>query len=200
MSKLRFLTFLSAILLLVWGMSCQSPSSVDKSSGNNSSITPSNNAGMGTLRLTITDAPIDNIKQLLVTMTEIRVHPVNEQEDNGFITVWVPKGEPGLIDILSLKTTAFILENKVKAGKYNQIRMSLKDPGTIVFTDDTTGQLSVPSNDIKIHLQFDVPQGGWASIQLDFNPEQSLHVVQKGKKSEYILRPVINPVNQVTGS
>lgn len=58
--------------------------------------------------------------------------------------------------------------------------------------------LSVPSDEIKIHLQFDVLAAGLTQILLDFDAEQSLHVIQKGKKSDYLLRPVINPVSQQT--
>ena len=39
-----------------------------------------------------------------------------------------------------------------------------------------------------------VPQGGTALITLDFNLEESLHIVKKGKQDSYMLRPVVNVV------
>lgn len=202
MSRFRFLTFLAAFFLLVWGMSCQSPSSADKSSGlvNNPSTSPQGKLGMGTLRLTITDGPIDNVAKIEVMMTEIRVHRAGEQEDNGFVSVWsLAAGQ--LIDILKLKTDPFDFQGTVTAGTYNQIRISLlKDWGKIYFNDDPQKDfpLSVPSDEIKIPVQFEVPANGFTEIVLDISAENSLHIVQKGKKSEYLFRPVINVVSQKT--
>jgi hypothetical protein len=213
MTKLRFLTVLAAALLLAWGMSCQSPSSSNNPSGgslgNSASTTnpstgnPGSNSdsgttpGVGTLRLTITDGPVDNVAKILVTMTEIRVHQSSGPEDSSFVTV---STGPLPLDILELKTKPIVFEPDLPAGEYNQIRISLsKNQGQIYFKGDSTPYpLSVPSDEIKIHLQFDVLSGAMTQILLDFDAEQSLHVVQKGKKQEYILRPVINPVSQQT--
>lgn len=218
MNRMKCLTVIAASILLVWGMSCQSPSSSGNPSGSalasSQSSTPptggtgnpptgggGSQPGVGTLQLTITDGPVDNVASILVKMTEIRVHQYGEDDASGFHTVWSdPAGLP--LDILALKTLPFSFHGPLAAGTYNQIRISLaKDGGQIFLKDAPTvpHPLDVPSDEIKIHLQFEVLTSGVTEILLDFDAEQSLHVVQKGKKSdEYLLRPVINPVSQRT--
>ena len=217
MNRMKCLTVLAASILLVWGMSCQSPSSSGNPSGSalasSQTSTPptggtgnpptggsGSQPGVGTLQLTITDGPVDNVASILVKMTEIRVHQYGEDDGSGFHTIW--SDPAGLqLDILALKTQPFSFQGTLAAGKYNQIRVSLaKDAGQIFFKDAPTvpNPLDVPSDEIKIHLQFEVLSPGVTEILLDFDAEQSLHVVQKGKKSEYLLRPVINPVSQRT--
>jgi len=153
--------------------------------------------------LTITDAVVDNIDKILVKMTEIRVHQYGAEDGSGFHSVWSdPAGK--IIDILKLKTEPFVVTGPLAVGTYNQIRISLaKDAGQIFLKDAPTvpHPLDVPSDEIKIHLQFELLSSGVTEILLDFDAEQSLHVVQKGKKSdEYLLRPVINPVSQRTSA
>ena len=212
MNKMKCLMVLAAAILLVWGMSCQSPSSSGNPSGSALASSQTSNPptggtggqpGVGTLQLTITDAVVDNIDKILVKMTEIRVHQYGAEESSGFHSVWSdPAGK--LIDILKLKTEPLVVTGPLAAGTYNQIRLSLvKDAGQIFLKDSPTvpHPLDVPSDEIKIHLQFELLSSGVTEILLDFDAEQSLHVVQKGKKSdEYLLRPVINPVSQRTSA
>ena len=219
MTKSKWIVAAAAALFLAWGISCQSPSSSgDLASGglagSGAATTPATpptgstggstpGTGLGTLELTITDGPVDNVSRILVKMTEIRVHQACETDDGCFVTVWSnPAGQE--IDILKLKTDPIVFtKTDLAAGKYNQIRISLsKDPGKIYFKDAPAVDypLSVPSDEIKIHLQFDLLVAGLTQILLDFDAEQSLHVVQKGKKSDYLLRPVINPVSQQTSA
>jgi hypothetical protein len=217
MNKIRLFTVLAASILLVWGMSCQSPSSSGNPSGSALASSQTSNPptggtanpptggtggqpGVGTLQLTITDALVDNVDKILVKMTEIRVHQYGEDDSSGFHTIWSdPAGLP--LDILALKTQPFSFLGTLAAGTYNQIRISLAKNGGQIFLKDAptvANPLDVPSDEIKIHLQFEVLSPGVTEILLDFDAEQSLHVVQKGKKSEYLLRPVINPVSQRT--
>lgn len=216
MTKSKWIVAAAAALFLAWGLSCQSPSSSGDLAGggfagSRPATTPSTPptgstggstpaTGLGTLELTITDGPVDNVSRILVKMTEIRVHQACETDDGCFVTVWSnPAGQE--IDVLKLKTDPIVFTTALAAGKYNQIRISLsKDPGKIYFKDAPAVDypLDVPSDELKIHFQFDVVGAGLTQVLLDFDAEQSLHVVQKGKKSEYLLRPVINPVSQRT--
>jgi Domain of unknown function (DUF4382) len=212
MIKLKPLTVLAASFLLLWGMSCQSPSSSGNPSspslaGNqqtsNSPTGPSTNTPVvGTLKLTITDGPVDNVAEILVKITEIRVHQSSGDENSGFLTVWTNPGNE-ITDILKLKGTPIVLTLPgIPVGQYNQIRMTLSKEfqGQISFKGAPTVYypLSVPSDELKIHLQFDVVGAAMTEITLDFDAEQSLHVVQRGKKTDYLLRPVINPVSLKT--
>ena len=213
MARNRLIALLAASVLIVWGMSCQSPSSSGNpaaaagiaggsTSANPPTVPTTGQPGVGTLELSITDGPVDDVDRILVKMTEIRVHRYGDDESSGFVSIW--SNPAGLeFDVLRLKTDPLsFAPATLAAGTYNQIRIALVDePGKIYLKADPTKDypLSVPSDEIKIHLQFEVPSGGMTQVLLDFDAEQSLHVVQKGKKSqEYLLRPVINPVSQRT--
>jgi len=127
-------------------------------------------------------------------MDKIRVHQACETEDMCFIDVWA-NASGQWFDLLLMKNNPLVLSTTLPAGKYNQIRMSVVS-GKIVLKNDTVPDhpLDVPSDEIKIHYQFEVPAGGTAKITLDFNVEESLHIVKKGNKDAYLLRPVVNVV------
>ncbi len=204
MKKTFFLIGLAFLLVLVWTSSCKSPSSVDRpspvvtskdssSSNSNSNSNSGTTASMGFLQLIIRDAPVNNAEKVLITIDKIRVHQACETEDTCFFTVW--ENATGTeFDLLLMKDTPLIFNTTLPAGKYNQIRMSVLSGSLFLIDDPELHPLDVPSDEIKVHYQFEVPEGGTAQITLDFNAEQSLHIVKKGKKDAYLLRPVVNVV------
>lgn len=205
MKKTFIYVSLALLLVLAWTNSCKSPASSDQSSAvatsqesssnnSNSNSGSGTTAGMGFLQVIIQDAPVTNVDQVWVTIDKIRVHQACETEDTCFITVLET---PMYVDLLLMKDTPLVLDPvPLPAGKYNQIRMSVGSPCNLVFEgeDTTPYPLEVPSDEIKIHYQFEVPEGGTAQITLDFDAEESLHIVKKGNKDVYLLRPVVNVV------
>jgi hypothetical protein len=135
------------------------------------------------------DAPIENAKNIWITVSEIRVHMASP--DN-FIVV---SNTEQKFDLLLLKNTpTAIAQATLEAGHYNQIRMPVVS-GTIVFTEndkDVSYPLEVPSDEIKIPVQFEIKTAGNTQIILDFDAAKSIHVVKKGKSDTYLLRPVIH--------
>jgi len=204
MKKTLILASLALLLVLVWTNSCKSPASSDQSgsaattqtsasNNSNSSSGSGTTATMGFLQVIIRDAPVTNVDQVWVTIDKIRVHQACETEDTCFITILET---PIQVDLLLMKDMPLVLDPvPLPAGKYNQIRMSVGSPCNLVLKDDPTlYPLDVPSGELKIHYQFEVPEGGTAQITLDFNAEESLHIVKKGNKDFYLLRPVVNVV------
>jgi len=210
LKKTLILVSLGLLLVLAWTNSCKSIFSSDESSSsataetsasNNSNSNNSNSnsgsgttTGMGFLQVIIRDAPVTNVDQVWITIDRIRVHQACETEDTCFITVLET---PMYVDLLLMKDSPLDLTPvPLPAGKYNQIRMSVGSPCSLVLKGDdpTPYPLDVPSDEIKIHYQFEVPEGGTAQITLDFNAEESLHIVKKGNKDVYLLRPVVNVV------
>jgi hypothetical protein len=98
-------------------------------------------------------------------------------------------------DLLYLKANpTAIAQASLEAGHYNQIRMPVV-LGKIIFLEDGKDveyPLEVPSDEIKIPVQFEIKAGGTTQIILDFDAEKSIHVTKKGKKDSYNLRPVVN--------
>lgn len=215
MKKSRLLLLLACGALLVWAGSCQSPSSADKpaasaaaeesnsdtSSQSDSSDSGDSKTGMGFLRLTLKDAPAEDAKIIWLTITKVRVHQACDDEDNCFITVWENLTNDVPIDLLKLKGNPITFQAPLSEGTYNQIRMAIVkgeivfgEPGPYDPVNDKKYPLNVPSDEIKTHLHFNVPAGGMTEITLDLDAKNSIHVIKKGKKDEYQLRPVVNVV------
>jgi len=215
MKKASFLVGILCLVFLTWTMSCQSPSTtgnpsskVDKntqsnSNNNNNNSNSNNDNAMGFLRLTLKDAPIEDAKNIFVTISNIRVHEACEDGEDCFTTI---SEVPMTIDLLSLQTTPLELPTAtLPAGTYNQIRMAVTS-GEIVFgppglpdPSDLHYPLSVPSDEIKSHLHFVLEGGKMILITIDFDAKNSIHVIKKGKQDSYQLRPVVNVVEVVEG-
>lgn len=217
MKKFGLFVGLICLAFLAWTASCQSPSSPGKpaasqiaengqSNSNNSTSDKDTGTAAGFLRLTIKDAPADDAKNIWVKISNIRVHRACDDEEDCFTTIWEnTTGQD--IDLLALKNTPLELPTAtLSAGTYNQIRMDVIS-GSIVFgpagppdPSDLLYQLDVPSDEIKCHLHFELEANETIRILLDFDAKNSIHVVKKGKKDVYQLRPVVDVVEVVEGS
>jgi Domain of unknown function (DUF4382) len=153
--------------------------------------TPSTPTTLGTLRLFLTDQPVD-LKQVWVTITDIEVHKTGG--------TWIHFAASGdSIDLLTLEGRQTLLEAApLEQGKYTGIRFFVSE-GHIIDADDERCELKVPSGKIHIPVDFNIEEGSETSILLDFDAEKSVHVVRTGKKEHCNLRPVIHPVS-VNGS
>lgn len=215
MKKISILVALVCLAFVVWTMSCQSPSSTgnpasskivndneSNSTNNDNSSNSDTGTAMGFLRLTLKDAPVEDAKNVWVKIINIRVHEACDNEEDCFTTVWEnPTGQD--IDLLVLKTMPLTFTTTLPAGTYNQIRMAVIS-GEIVFgpagppdPSDLRYPLTVPSDEIKTHLHFEVADGGTTQITLDLDAKNSIHIIKKGKKDVYQLRPVVNVVEVV---
>jgi hypothetical protein len=155
-------------------------------------------SGTGTLRLYLTDAPIDaeNVTGVYITINEIQYH-LDDQ--------WITCAEfvgPQTYDLLELTGGDFILlgELTLPAGNYTQIRFMLDIPETgshkanhgcyIEFAGNSTEPLFVPSGGetgYKAVGQFEVPVGGTVEVTADFDVREAVVVAD----SHYILNPTI---------
>jgi len=217
MKKTSLFVAFACLVFLAWTMSCKSPSSTGNpassefagenqtGSGNNNN----NNSGsgndsgtaMGSLRLFIKDAPVEDAKNIFVTISDIRVHEACDDGEDCFTTI---SNIPMTIDLLALQMTPLALPTAtLPAGTYNQIRMSVT-AGEIVFgppgppdPTDVHYPLNVPSDEIKSHLHFVLEGGETVIVTIDFDAKNSIHVIKKGKKDSYQLRPVVNVVQVV---
>lgn len=139
--------------------------------------------GTGNFKLYLTDQPIDNAKEIWVTISEINVQKAEE----GFLTL---SQEEQRFDLLTLqKIKELILSTTLKEGKYTQIRLVVSE-GEIVI-DGKTYSMTVASSEVKIPLVFNVMDDGDIEVVLDFEAEHSIHVVYADQSEKYILRPVI---------
>lgn len=143
--------------------------------------------GTGNFQLYLTDQPIDNAEEILVTISEISV----QKEEEGFLTLWEDSENPRVYDLLALRDQEEkIVDVTLKEGTYTQIRLVV-DSGEIVFSDEDGSKMIVPSSEVKIPVIFNIMGDGATQIILDFEAEDSIHVVNAGQSEQYILRPVI---------
>lgn len=167
----------------------------------------------GTIRLSLTDAPIADAKDVegvFITISSIEYNLNGAWiEDTGF----EGPQEFNLLDLTG-GTVAPLTNTVISAGEVTQIRFKLDVqtdgassraiPGSYIVIDsrgeadgvidenDDTYELFVPSGSqtgYKAVGSFTIPSNGEVEITADFDVRKS--VVKRGSKDEYILKPTI---------
>ncbi len=152
---------------------------------------------LGSLVIKMKDKPVKDADQVWVTISSIKVHFADEDE---FIEIFNGELE---YDLLLLKNNPATLNvTSLEAGHYNQIRVDVVEGSIVFLEDDGQGgfvgvpfDLKIPSNKIKVPVQFTIEENGTTEIVLDFDAEKSIKVTKRGNKDSYILSPVIKAVN-----
>lgn len=137
----------------------------------------------GNFRIYLTDQPIPNAEEILVTISEIRVQKTQE----AFITVWKGTQEYDLLQLQNKEK--LILDTELEEGMYTQIRLDVTSGQVVV--NGTSNPMIVPSSEVKIPVVFNILRDGETEIVLDFEAEHSIEVVKAGLSDQYILRPVV---------
>ena len=161
-----------------------------------------NNHDTGTLKLSITDAPLDsaNISEVNITVSDVQYH-IKDNEWKSFEDFEGPKSY-NLLE-LTRGESEMLGQFDLGPGTYTQLRFMLDAPdksqGTpsnpgcyVVFEDSTEEALFVPSGSqsgYKATGKFTVPANGTVDVTADFDARKS--VVHAGRSGMYILKPTI---------
>lgn len=145
--------------------------------------------GNGTIRVLMTDAPIDNVAEAHVTIR--RVELVGEAG------VVVLSDEDQEFDLLELQNglTADLAIDEVPDGEYHQLRIIVDEEATLVFKDGSTATLKIPSG-AQTGIKIDLPEfeingdADEAEILIDFDASKSF--VKAGASGKWIFKPVIH--------
>ncbi len=158
-------------------------------------------SGKGTVKLSITDAPIDadGIEGVYITVTEVHYNVGGDNWEEFVLD------EPKAYNLLELQRgdSEMMGSFELEAGTYTQIRLLLdapvsdagpqSNPGCYLKMEDgTTINLFVPSGSqtgYKAIGNFDVPVNGTVGITADFDARKS--VVKAGESGKYLLKPTI---------
>lgn len=180
--------------------------------GGSSGSAPAPTSTMGTLAVSLTDAPACGFDAVNVTVNKVRVHQSGTASDTDGGWTDITLSPARKINLLNL--TNGVLESlgqtTLAAGHYSQLRLVLDaNTGTglansVIASGSTTETtLVTPSatqSGIKLVNEFDVVAGQKVDLVLDFNACKSVVTTGSGK---YMLKPVIKviptAVNGISG-
>lgn len=204
--KIKFLGIILSVALL--GMfGCE------KTETNN---VPELKSGMGTVVVTLTDAPFpyEMVEEANVTIDWIKLHRVDSTEiGDGDAeradAVFVLFEKDTTLNLLDLHNgiTAVMSQMEVPVGFYNEIRIHVKESSVKLVDDTTMYRLKIPSGGssgikVKIKPWLEVEEGGLSEVLLDFDVSRSFKIIgnAKGKKGikSYMFKPVVRAVNLTT--
>jgi len=167
----------------------------------------SNNDAMGTLKLTVTDAPfpIEYIEEANLTVTKIELRMASDTADSVFKVVMEDTVSFNLVDLRN-GLTQDLSEVDIEPGTYDLVRVFVTD-ASLTLTDGRTFDLKVPSGSssgIKVFINpaIEVTGGLTSELLLDFNLDKSF--VLKGSMDTpagikgFSFKPVIRAVNNST--
>jgi len=170
-------------------------------------------ANMGTLGLSLTDAPTCGFDHVNVAIQKIRVHQSATATDSDAGWAELNFSTPKRVDLLTLTNGALASLGQIplQAGHYTQMRLVLaanggSDPllNSIVPTGGSEVALDTPSaiqSGVKLNVDITIAANQLADFVLDFDACKS--VVTAGNSGKYLLKPVVavtpNFVSGVSG-
>lgn len=169
---------------------------------------PSSPSGTGgTLNITLKDSPFSDAKALLVTFSSVSVHKSDQATDQWTTLPFSGGATARTCDLKKLQTAQDVLGTGALAtGHYTMVRLVVSS-ATIYFDNASSGSacaasitapsgasanVTIPSGEVKLNREFDVPTTGATTILLDFDGDQSVR--QQGNGS-YSMSPVIAVVS-----
>ncbi len=164
---------------------------------------PSGPSGSGSLRVMLKDSPFHDASAVLVTFNEVSVH---QDTDADFTPLkFAADATSRTCDLLRLQkdnAQDVLGIGTLDAGHYTQVRLEVAEANLYLgapSTGDACGPglippagtpipLTIPSGEVKLNREFDVPEGGTTLMSLDFDGDHS--IIQTGNGS-YMMKPVI---------
>lgn len=153
----------------------------------------------GQLTLSLTDAPVDSLQSVVITVTGVSLKPQNGEEKTVTFT------EAKKIDMLDLQNgvVASLLDKySLEAGTYEWVRLELSTADNALYVEDNLGGmvgLKIPSgfqSGLKLNSGFTIPQGGDANFTIDFDLRKS--VVKPTGQADYFLKPSLRLIDNTT--
>jgi hypothetical protein len=124
-------------------------------------------SGKGVLTIQVMDKPVD-LKNLNITIDWVRIQGENDSWVNLTLKI-----EPFYFDLLSLQNVSETLsETEIPSGNYTMIQMHVLTANA-TYPDDTTAELNVPSDVIKVLLKplLSLQSNGQVTVLIDLQPD-----------------------------
>src|SRR5262245_40101538 len=103
--------------------------------------------GNGQLTVLMTDAPIDGVKEVNVTITRVEVHRGASDTEGSWETVFEGSRTFNLLSLANVADVTqlpHLVEDGLPAGHYTQLRL-IVDSANLMMEDNTTHPLVIPS-------------------------------------------------------
>jgi len=145
-------------------------------------------AGMGLIKVYVTDPPLPELTSIEITIDSIEVHKVVAGEQGEWIAVEPVVTSFDLVTLVGV--SEFLGSVEVAAGSFTQIRVE-------VSSVEVNGEpATLPSGTLKIVRPFSVREGSITTLELDFDGEKSVVTTGKG---EFIFKPVVRLLVETSG-
>jgi hypothetical protein len=163
-------------------------------------------AGSGSLSLGLTDAPVDDLYEVMVTFTDVIIHPSDGSEDI-VVDVRDAVGDGMTIDLKSLgqgNSVRLLDEYPLPAGGYSWVRLVI-DPDKTYAIEETGGaQLlldcsSCDESHLKLNRSFEIGAEGVVAFTIDFDLGKSITLTRPNQKPyedyQFKLRPTLRIID-----
>lgn len=141
-------------------------------------------ADAGILEVRVTDAPPQDVSEILVSVDDIQVHKAGAGEGSGWITIIEEEKTFDLIKISGIEEV--LGSREIEATDYTQIRMDVLWVEVTINGEKKIA--TIPSGTLRIVEPFSVEKGEKTILTLDFDAENRVIVTGKG---EVKFRPVV---------
>ncbi len=138
----------------------------------------------GTLATRVSDQPgdIGDFESVVVTISELRTRPVDE-EDEAEETTRSVDAEADLVE-LQEENSALVSEVELETDEYQYLKLGI-DSVEATLEDGSDATVTTPGEaPLKFNTTFEIREGETTTFTADFTP------VQQGATGRYVLQPV----------
>ncbi|MDH4047091.1 MAG: DUF4382 domain-containing protein [Gammaproteobacteria bacterium] len=181
---------------------------------------PGSESGSGLISLGVSDAPVQNARQVCVEFTEAEF---KKSDSASQVFVFDPPAKVDLLSYQGMNAAPLLTNEKLEAGAYQWVRLAVDaaqganggagagmndtecvgDGSYIITESGAVHGLYIPSSaqsGLKLNRGFTMPAGGSADFVAEFDLMKSVHA-PKGLDPDYIMRPTIRLLDRAeTGS
>ena len=171
----------------------------------------SDRPGTGQLSLSVSDAPVQNARQVCIEFTEAEFKKAGSENQ---LIVFDPAAKIDLLAFQGMNAAPLLIDETLEAGEYQWVRLAVNAPrngdggaGAGMNDDDCLGDgsyivtdaggvhpLYIPSgaeSGLKLNRGFSLPVGGEADFVAEFDLMKSIHAPE-GQDPAYVMRPVVH--------
>jgi hypothetical protein len=164
----------------------------------------SDKAQTGSLKLSITDSPMDDVQEVWVKFSAVEFKP---EGGAPVLNALTPAQSLNLLELQNGRAAVLVNDVVLPAGRYEWIRLVVDNVVNVrdsyVMANGAECELTVPSgaeSGLKMNRGFTLPADGSVALTVDFDLRKSLHAPpgQKGMMEMctqgYLLRPTLRLV------